>query len=522
MRTSVHTLADIPRLHARERPDALAMSFQGRETTFAEWDRNASKIAAGLLELGLPRGARAAYLGKNSDRFYDLLAGVAKSGMVLVPLNWRYAMRELVEVVEDAEASVLFFGADYREEAAELARRVPSLRVIVSVEDEPGAAPCLSRWYARPEPADPIVVESAEDVVLQLYTSGTTGTPKGVELTNANMVALCRARIDSGDIGNWSAQDMYLQCLPVFHAGGACVGLYALYAGVSLFVLEEVHVPRMIEAFKSHPITKLGVVPAVLAMLLDHPGCAPEDFAHLDLVLYGGSPISPELLRRAIGVMGCEFVQVYGMTETSTLGTVLSSCDHDLQRPELLLSCGKAGTGVDVRIVDREGRDLPVGESGEIVLRTAGIMKGYWRRQAETAAVCRDGWYYTGDGGCVDAAGYLYLRDRIKDMIVSGGENVYPAEVEKVLAEHAAVAEVAVFGVPDVRWGEAVKAAVVPRAGATVTQDELIEFARERIARFKCPRTVDIVESLPRNASGKVLKRLLRDPYWQGIERQIN
>jgi len=262
------------------------------------------------------------------------------------------------------------------------------------------------------------------------------------------------------------------------------------------------------------------LAPAVINMLLQAEGVARTDFSHLEQIYYGASPIAEEVLKRAIARFGCAFTQLYGLTETIGGGTMLSFEDHDPSRGKLR-ACGRPWGDYEIRIVTTEGRIAETGEVGEIQIRSKGVMKGYWNRPEETAKTIRDGWLYTGDAGFMDADGYVFIHDRVKDMIISGGENVYPAEVESALADHPAIAEVAVIGVPDEKWGESVKAVVVLRAGASLTQDELIAWSRTRIAGFKTPKSVDFAPVLPRNAAGKLLKRELRAPYW-GAGRQVN
>jgi long-chain acyl-CoA synthetase len=268
-------------------------------------------------------------------------------------------------------------------------------------------------------------------------------------------------------------------------------------------------------------VTIADFVPSLILFLLQSPGCEATDFSSLRLIMYGAAPIPLDLLAAAIATFGCDFVQLYGLTETTGLGTNLSPIDHDLNDPARLRSCGKPFPGTDLRIVGRTGIEMPVGDVGEIVMRGRQVMLGYWNQPVATAEAIRGGWFHTGDAGYVDADGYLYIHDRVKDMIVSGGENVYPAEVESALFGHPAVADVAVIGIPDDRWGESVKAFVVCHSDSTSSEAELIAWCREQIAHYKAPKSVDFVNSLPRNASGKLLKDVLRAPYWAERERQI-
>jgi long-chain acyl-CoA synthetase len=311
--------------------------------------------------------------------------------------------------------------------------------------------------------------------------------------------------------------------MPVFHIAGAGWGFFGLYNGAKNIVLSEFTPQSALETIATHRVTKLVLVPAAIKFLIEHPAAATTDFSSLKYVLYGASPIPLELLKNAMRVLKCGFVQVYGMTETTGAITYLPPEDHDPKGNERMRSAGKPMPGVEVKIVDGEGRPRPTGEIGEVCIRSVQNMKGYWHLPAETAKTLdAEGWVHSGDAGFVDAGGYLFIHDRVKDMIVSGGENVYPAEVESAIFGHPAVADVAVIGVPDDTWGEAVKAVVVLKPGAKAAPDDIIAFARERIAGYKCPKSVDFIAALPRNPTGKILKRELRAHYWEGRERQVN
>ncbi|MEO8297867.1 MAG: long-chain-fatty-acid--CoA ligase [Burkholderiales bacterium] len=519
-RPGIQSPADIPRAHARSRPDHPALVFEGRVSTYRQWDQRCSQAAQALMA-ALPVQGRCAYLAKNADRFFDLYMAAAKSRRVLVAVNWRLAPPEIAFILDDAEAELVFVDQLHAPVLQALRGQLPRVRMVVCIDGPADGCIGYDDWLAPHAPVDPALPALADDTVLQMYTSGTTGMPKGVQMSNRNLVGNL-SKIDSGDLGPWREDDIALAPLPQFHVGGAGYGLYPLYAGGTCVILREANAALILQAFRELPITKMGLVPAVMGLILNHPDCATADFSRLDTVTYGASPIPVDLLERALATFKCGFVQMFGMTESTSIGTVLSPSDHDPQRPQRLTSCGRPATGVELKIAGADGVALPAGETGEILLRGHFITKGYWRKPEATAAAIRDGWYHTGDAGYVDAEGYLYLRDRIKDMVISGGENVYPAEVESALSRHPGIADVAVIGVPDDKWGEAVKAVVVPRAGHTLDPQEVLAFARQHIAGFKCPKSIDIVEALPRNASGKLLKRVLREPDWQGRTRSIN
>jgi long-chain acyl-CoA synthetase len=376
-------------------------------------------------------------------------------------------------------------------------------------------------WREAQPAADPGVEATGDDVAMQLYTSGTTGLPKGVMLTQTNLFSLVPNA--ASEWGLDSDQTVNLVAMPLFHIGGSGWGLVGMFNGGESVLMREVDPAGILQVIPKHNLTHAFLVPAVLQFLLMMPGVDQTDFSSLRVIAYGASPITDDVLRRSIATFGCDFIQLYGLTETTGAITQLDAADHDPEkRPDLLRSCGKPFSWVELRIVDPEtGADRGEGEVGEIWCSTTQNMKGYWNHPDETAkTLLPDGWLRTGDAGYLKED-FLYLYDRVKDMIVSGGENVYPAEIENVLMSHPAVADVAVIGVPDEKWGETVKAIVVRAEGADPTPEELIAYCRERLAGFKCPKSVDWATELPRNPSGKLLKRELREPYWAGQSRRI-
>ena len=517
----MRVVGDITRHHAAVRPDTVAMIYEGRTTTYAAFDRHTSQVANGLIAAGVGPQRRIAYLDKNSDRFFETYLGAAKANVVLVGVNWRLAPPEIAYIINDAGAEVLFIGQEFLGILSQMQGQLPKVRQIVVLGGDGGDYPDFDAWRDGQDAADPHVPVASSDIAIQLYTSGTTGHPKGAQITNANVMAGV-GYVASGDIGRWGENEVNLVCLPIFHIGGAGWGLNGIFAGGTSVILREVDPGAILRVFSSHRVTKAGFVPAVMLMLLNHPDCATADFGPLDLIAYGASPIPLDLLRQAVATFKCDFIQLYGLSETTGPALTLQPQDHNPEGGQKMRSAGKPLPGVDLHIVGGDGQDLPPGEVGEIVLRGPVVMAGYWNLPEATAKAIVDGWFHTGDAGYTDADGYLYVHDRVKDMIVTGGENVYPAEVESAMFGHPAIADVAVIGVPDERWGEAVKAVVVLKPGAAATADELIAHARQGVAGFKCPKTVDFVDVLPRNPSGKLLKRELRAPYWEGRERQVN
>jgi long-chain acyl-CoA synthetase len=519
MTIEIASLADIVRQHAAQRPDAAAIVYRGRTTTYRALDRAASQVAQALIAEGLRPQARVAHLDKSSDVFFELMFGVAKAGAVMVSVNWRLAAPEVLHIVNDAEAEVLFVGEEYFPVIEKIRGELKTVRKIVALDGRHIAWEGFQAWRDRQKPDDPRLPAKPGDTAVQFYTSGTTGLPKGAELTNANFAWMLPLWTRSWRLGPGVPN---LVCLPMFHIGGAGWGIAGLFSGATNHVMREFVPAEILETIQRERLQVLLLVPAMILFLVQAPQIRETDLSSVRLIVYGAAPIPADLLRQAMAIFKCGFQQVYGLTETTGAITLLPPEDHDPSDPKKLLSCGFAQKGVELRIVGEDGKDLPAGKVGEIVVRSPQIMGGYWRLPEASARAIQGDWFFTGDAGYLDDKGYLYIHDRVKDMIVSGGENIYPAEVESALFGHPAVADVAVIGVPDERWGEAVKAVVVKKPGAEVTQGELITWARERIAGYKLPKSVDFVEALPRNPTGKILKRELRKAYWADKQRQVN
>jgi acyl-CoA synthetase (AMP-forming)/AMP-acid ligase II len=518
------TLGHVVREQARLRPDKVAFSFEGRDTTFAQFDRHTNQVANGLRALGIGRGGRVAYLGKNSDWYFELLLGCAKAGAVMAPVNWRLAPPEVSYILGDAQAEVLFVGPELTGLARGALAEASTVRTVVAMEGGVEDWPAYESWRDRQDAADPQVAVEPLDVVLQLYTSGTTGRPKGAMLTHKNIL-VPRAEQQHPDIAwnRWTDDDIGLVAMPVFHIGGTGWGITTLVNGAKGVVAREFDPNAVLDFIERERVSKIFMVPAAIQIVIRHPRAREVNYSRLGHILYGASPIPLELLKEAMEVFGCGFVQMYGMTETSGTIVALPPEDHDPKGSPKMRSAGKPLPGVEIVILDEAGNRLPPGQVGEIASRSNANMAGYWNLPEATAKTLQaDGFLRTGDAGYMDEDGYVYIHDRVKDMIISGGENVYPAEVENAIFGHPAVADVAVVGVPDSKWGEAVKACVVLKDGATATEGDVISWARQRIAAYKAPKSVDFIEALPRNPSGKILRRELRAPYWEGRERQVN
>jgi len=510
---SIATLGELSAHHAQARGSRRAFVFEGRVTSYAEFDRHANQVAHGLLREGLPRAARVAYLGKNSDLFFELVFGCAKSAMVLVGINWRLSVAEIAYILNDSGAEILFAGSEFTGLATALKDQVPRLRTIVCM-DEGHPWESFVHWRDRGAQVALDVVVSENDAAIQMYTSGTTGQPKGVQLAHRSFFVMMRyPRHADMQFDEWTENDVNLVAMPSFHIGGVGWGIAGMRPGACNIVVREFDPAVVLRMIGQYGITKLFLVPTAMRMVIQQPDARRTDYSSLKYITYAASPIPLDLLREAIDVFGCGFVQLYGMTETTGGATYLPPQDHDVNGNERMRSAGKPFPGVSLKIVDRQGREVGTRVIGEICIRSPANMIGYWHLPEETRRTLIDGYVHSGDVGYLDEDGYVYVVDRAKDLIISGAENICPADVETVLQSHPAVADVAVIGVPDARWGEAVKAIVVLKPEAGATAQELIAHCRGRIAGFKLPKSVEFATELPRNASGKVLKRELRQRY---------
>jgi acyl-CoA synthetase (AMP-forming)/AMP-acid ligase II len=517
-------LHDFLEYWAREQPDAEFASLGPRRLTYGEALAAAQRVANAFVEAGLRIGDRAAVLSKNSVEYLLLYFGASIAGVALVPLNYRLAAPEWTYILNDAGPRVLLAAEPYLAAVDDVRSQLETVERFVALDTAGRAGwESFEGWVAGDRagtPPDRYVPDDAD--VYQMYTSGTTGHPKGAVIAQRALAAnvVQNALLLQGGPG-----ERALAVTPLFHAAAVPSAFAWLSRGGSLYLMQDFKPAEVVRALSEERIVYSVLVPAMIqACLVGAPDAAERRYDSLRLIYYGASPIAEQTLRRAMALFGCDFVQTYGLTEATQVLTYLPPADHRrglAERPELLLSAGRPVLGTEIRVVDQLDRPLPSGASGEIVVRGPQLMRGYWNRPDDSAQALRGGWLHTGDIGCLDDEGYLYVQDRLKDMIVSGGENVYPRAVEDVLFQHPAVADAAVIGVPDDRWGEAVKAVVVRRAGMSVTAEEIVEFCRGKLGGFERPRSVDFVDALPRNPSGKVLKRVLRDPYWVGQRRAV-
>jgi acyl-CoA synthetase (AMP-forming)/AMP-acid ligase II len=487
--------------------DKLALCFENDACSYADLDRRAAQIAQGLIAAGVEPGDRVAYLGKNSLAYFEFFLGAMKARAVMVPVNWRLAEREVGYILGNARPKMLLVEESFGDLATLAAPHLPRLT-------SGGSTDSFVAWRDAQTPTTVAAAMDWREPVLQLYTSGTTGRPKGAVLTHRSLFGLRTEPEKLPEWYRWYPQDVSLIAMPVAHISGTGWGLWTLQHGATGFIAREFDPKAVFDQMVANRVNKIMMVPTAMQIAARHPTAKKTDFSFLDFIYYGGSPLPADLLRECAEVFHCGFVQMYGMTETSGTIVALAPEDHDPANGDRLNSVGKPLPGVEIKILDESGADATIGVSGEIAIRTSSNMAEYFEMPEATAAtIDAQGWLRSGDAGYLDANGFLYLRDRVKDLIISGGENIYPAEVENAIYGHPDVAEVAVIGIPDAKWGEAVKAMVVLKPGKIGDVDDILAYAGQRIARFKLPKSIDFVSGLPRNHSGKLLRRELRAQY---------
>ncbi|EIF35706.1 acyl-CoA synthetase (AMP-forming)/AMP-acid ligase II [Burkholderia sp. Ch1-1] len=507
----------------QQNPDRVAISFKERRRTFREFADRVARLAAALRGIGMTADDRVGMLALNSDRYLEYVMGVWWGGGVLNPVNIRWSAAEIAYSLNDCDTRILIVDdrfADITREVCALARTPP---ILIHAGD--GAAPpgmlSFDALIATAAPM-PDAGRGGADLACIMYTGGTTGFPKGVMQTHLNIWSSCLMRIAESAPLPGSA---VLHAAPFFHVAGLGRALVQFIAGEAHVVIPAFDAGDVLRAIGEERVSDTLLVPTMIQAVLNHPDFARTDLSSLKRLTYGASPIPETLLDRLIEALpGIQLAHSYGMTEACPSISANSPSNHDEagRKSGLYRSIGRGLPGLMVKVVGSDGEEVPRGTVGEIVVRGPNVMAGYWRKPEETAQAVREGWLHTGDGAYMDAQGYLYIVDRIKDMIVSGGENVYSAEVESVIARHPAVAACAVIGIPHDTWGEAVHAVVVCKPGATLAEEEIREHCRQVIAGYKCPKSVEFREQLPLSGAGKVLKRAIRAPYWAGRARAVN
>jgi long-chain acyl-CoA synthetase len=497
-------------------PEGIATIDGERRRNWREVGDRVARLAGALQQLGIAPGDRVAVLMLNSDRYLELYLGIAWAGAVVVPTNVRWSQAEIADSLLDCRASALVVDIAFATMGVELAKAVPLTLIFADDVAGPAEAHDYEQLVRENEPvAD--AMRGRDDLAGIFYTGGTTGRSKGVMLSHGNIVSNSLHMLAEGLL---PLGTVYLNAAPMFHVANGGAMFTSLLSGGSNVIVRVFNPELVMATIAREKVTATLIVPTMIQMLVDHPAFAEADLSSLKQMMYGASPINEALLKRAMaGLPGTEFHQLYGMTELAPLATHLPWDQHfgevatakNRQR-----ACGRAAIGCEARIVDIDGRPVAPGVVGEVAVRGPNVMLGYWERPEETAKAVIDGWMHTGDGGYMDDEGYIYLVDRMKDMIISGGENVYSIEVENAVSQHPAVAQCAVIGIPDPQWGETVHAFVIAKPGHAVNAAELIAFCRDRIAGYKCPRSVDVrSEPFPLSGAGKVLKRELRKPFWE-------
>ena len=500
---------------AQATPDGEAMSYLERTWTWSQWNDRVRRLAGTLQERGVKRGDAVAFLDKNHPACVELTIAAASLGAANAIINFRLAADELDYVLNDSDAKLLIVGAELKAGIDKIRDELTKVEDVITVtpegDDEYEAMLAEANPVQRADDVEP------DDVCIIMYSSGTTGRPKGVELTQANIIA---HTLNAHEGFEFDEGDKNMVSMPLFHVGGSSYVQFGIHDGFPSVMTRDVDGMTLAGAILKGA-NRTFLVPAVLAKVLESGEDAVKLFGALKTYAYGASPMPLPLLRAALKAWpNTDFIQVYGLTELcGVISHLLPEAHRDPGREERLTSAGTLVPNAEVRVVDPDTlQDVPTGEQGELWFRSAQLMKGYHNKPEATAeAITSDGWFRSGDIGRVDDGGYIFVEDRLKDMIISGGENIYSIEVERVLAEHPAVAEVAVIGVPDEKWGEVVKAVVSLEGEAS--EEELIAFCREHLAAYKCPKTVDIKDELPRNPTGKILKKDLRKPYWEGRDR---
>ncbi|MQY05228.1 long-chain-fatty-acid--CoA ligase [Actinomadura macrotermitis] len=515
-------LTEVLRERAQHSPDRVAFHSGESSITYREFDRRVDRAAAALAAAGVGPGDRVAILDKNSAEYVEQLFGAARIGAVQVPVNYRLAPDEVAYIVNNARAKVFIAGPEFVPVLDAVAPKLEHTGLLVVIGGEGHAHQDYAAWVGAHEAVPPAHRVDGGDVFVQLYSSGTTGLPKGVMLTHDNFAAVLPLTTELWGIGD---DTVLMVAMPMYHVAGCALAACTVFDGITGVIVREPDPTAIARTIERHRVTHTFLVPVLLQFMQLIPEVAQCDLSSLELMLYGASPISEDVLRGAMRMLPrTRFMQVYGLTETAGAITYLPAEDHDPDGPHAgrIRSAGIPNPTCELRIADpATGDALPPGRVGEILCRTPQNMKGYWAMPEATAsALLPDGWFRTGDAGYLDEDGYLYIHDRVKDMIISGGENIYPAEVENVLMSHPQVTDCAVVGVPDDKWGETPKAIVV--LAADVPERELIDHCRERLAHFKCPTSVERRDAIPRNPTGKILKRELRAPYWEGHERAVH
>ncbi|MBI2165960.1 MAG: long-chain-fatty-acid--CoA ligase [Chloroflexi bacterium] len=505
-------------------PEREALVFEGKRIAFERLAERSNRLAKAFQGLGVGMGHRVAVIQVNCGEHVEACFATAKADGVYVPLNFRAKADELAFMINDSEPSVLLVGKRYVDVVRSIRPQLKSVKHLVALEEPVKGWVFYDELLEKSGAEEVFPSRGDEDLFMLMFTAGTTGSPKGVMLTHNSFTSYILANVEPADP---TIEEKNILTVPLYHIAGIQAVMAAIYGGRTLIVQRQFEAEDWMKLVQEERANRAMMVPTMLKQIMDHPSFHQYDLSSLQVITYGAAPMPLEVIKRAIKEFpGTRFINAFGQTETASTITMLPSEDHLLEgSPEeverklkRLTSIGKPLPDVEVKIVTEEGKEAAVGEVGEIVAKGLRLMKGYWKREEATRETFRDGWLYTGDLGYTDEDGYIFLSGRAKDFIKRGGEMISPEEVEQVLMSHPAVDEAAVIGVPDVDWGERVRAIVVLKSGQMVREEELIEYCRQRLASFKKPESVVFAEELPRNPMGKVLKRVLREQYGQPVQ----
>ena len=510
---------------ARTFPENLAIAYGPKELTYAEFNARTNRLANGLNRLGVQQGDNVAVLMYNCPEMLESMFACFKAGFGTIPINFRLHPREFAFIINHSEAKAVIVSAEFNDAIIDIRDDIPRVSSIISASE--AQEPLLNYETVLSAASDQFedAEVASDDVAWLFYTSGTTGQPKGAMLTHRNLLGMTM-NFYADMCPGFGPNDVALHAAPLSHGSG-CHALPSIGKAAANVILEakSFDPEQVLKTIETYRVTNTFAAPTMIKLLIDSPAVDQYDHSSLTAISYGGAPMLVEDLMQAMEKLGPCLVQLYGQAESPMTITYLSHDDHVLDgnpdQMKRLASAGIPRTNVEVKIVDADDNELPPGDMGEIVTRSDLVMRGYWRDLEATAETLRNGWLHTGDMGYIDESGYLFLMDRSKDLIISGGENVYPREIEEIIVQHPAVREVAVIGVPDPVWGESIKAVVSLLPESEVTEMELIDFCTDHIARYKRPKSVDFLEELPKNNYGKILKRELRDKYWRGKASQV-
>lgn len=509
-------LGDLVERNARKYPSKVGVISGENRFSYAQFADRVHRLANGLMGLGMVKGARVAVLAQNCHQYLEAYFAAAQAGLVLVPINYRLTGREVSYIVNHSEAQAFIFQEEYLDLVLSISEGLPAVKRYICIDRD------YEKLIAGASPEAPQVQVNEDDLICIMYTSGTTGQPKGAVMTQSNWLAHTVNMLLELAIVH---EDITLHVVPFFHIASIWPMLTHFYVGGTNVIIKAFEPELVLKTFERERITTCNAVPTMIIQMLECPHAERHDYSSLKWLGYGASPMPLEVLKRAMKLFGPKLLQVYGLTEANPLLTLLPVKEHILDGPpeiaKRLSSCGREIINVQVKVVDEMGRDVAPGEIGEIIARGDNIIKEYWRNPEETATAIKEGWLYTGDLATVDEAGYIYIVDRKKDVIISGGENISSREVEEVIYTHPAVLEVAVIGVPDEKWGEAVQAIIVLKSGKEASEEEILDICQRNLAPYKRPKSIEYMESLPKSGAGKILKRELREKYWQGYGRRV-